>query len=105
MYTSLHKTESALSSFYTDFKTHGISHRMDLQESFKGGDWVDWRKVPIINENKIDPNTIINVFGRHVSATAINWAWHSQRVWLMSYPMTEDECKFNSPMNEVERPM
>jgi len=95
MHDTLDITQTSVSSFFTDFQTQGNSHGIDLQQIFQGGKWADWHNIPIVNPSKINPNTVNDIFSKHVTAAAINWAWHTQRVWLMSYPMTEAECKFS----------
>ncbi|RDW58668.1 hypothetical protein BP6252_13144 [Coleophoma cylindrospora] len=100
MHDTLDTAEQSVSSFFTGFQAHGhsqgkgTSQDISLEQAFQGGEWVDWSKIPILNPNELSTNKINAVFAKHVSAAAINWAWHTQRVWLMSYPMTEDE--FNS---------
>lgn len=93
MGTTLQETEKAISATFDDLTIHGHSGDLNLQDMIKDGAWVDSTKIPVLNPAVLNHNQIFDIYRKHVNAAAVNWAWHKQRVWIMSYPMTEAECK------------
>lgn len=64
--------------------------KFDFVSAFSGGLWEDFHSIPLLQQDD-GTSAIDTVFNRHVDAMAINWAWHRQRVWVMSYPMTQSD--------------
>lgn len=85
--------DGALTNIFRDLKTHGKSGDIDLRELLKDGTWIDEHNFAILDDDQVDTGKLDSFIVKHVNAAAVNWAWHNQRVWLMSYPMTEQECE------------
>lgn len=86
--------DGVLTDMFRDLKTHGKSEDIDLRDLFKDGTLVDEHNFAILDDDEVDTGKLDGFIVKHVNAAAVNWAWHDQRVWLMSYPMTQQECKY-----------
>ncbi len=91
MNTTYGTLENSLSDVFDGFKVDGKSNGVLLQDIFKDGAWLDFHTLPLLNP-KLKTTDVNAIVIKHLNAAAINYAWRNQRVWLMSYPMTEAEC-------------
>jgi hypothetical protein len=60
------------------------------------GDWLDYHNIPVLNPTMISVTQVEDYFYKMLLSFSINFAWRQQNVYLVSYPMTEDECMFFS---------
>jgi hypothetical protein len=75
----------------TQFMDVGEYNNVKLVDLFDDGNWVNYLNIPVL---KTIPRSQVNdLVELHVNCAVVNWSWHQQRVWVMSYPMTQDECK------------
>jgi hypothetical protein len=64
---------------------------------FSEGRWLDDREIPLLNEadneNGINRTEAGEMFQTLLISRVVNWAWTEKSVYLVSYPMSEDDCK------------
>lgn len=84
---------------FMDFKHEGVSNDIDFKSLFAHGAWLDAQAIPILKTD--DPSVVNKLVKKHIDAAAINWAWREQHVWLMSFPMTQDDCTFCDSVSHV----
>jgi hypothetical protein len=62
------------------------------------GDWLDYHKIPVLNQHRDFPRMSVTEVGDYfykmLLSFSINYAWRQQNVYMVSFPMTEDECMF-----------
>ncbi len=88
---------SSIAQTFTDFHDHGSSNGAALQDMFSGGQWVTPSGDTLGGGTSPMITAVNNALTKQAFAAAVNWSWRNQRVWLMSYKMTQDECTFPSP--------
>jgi hypothetical protein len=85
---------SVIKDVHDDFTIHGTSHGANMRALFEGGTWADTDMLPLSNPNIINTQNQTSVMERVMFSLAVQFAWHTERVYLQSFPMTLDE--FNS---------
>lgn len=90
-------SEKLLSNAQSDFRKTGVwAGVTDLQTLMKDGAYIDKNDWVILSEDDDITSKTTEYFRKHLAATAISWAWHRQRVFLVSFPCEEDECKLKT---------
>lgn len=92
MVKQLKNIKSTLENIYTEYFNTGKYKGTSMQSLFQDGAWVDAQAIGVFNVNT---SMINNAMESMVNAIALDWAWSHQRVWLMSYPMSQDDCTFH----------
>lgn len=68
-----------------------------LEDILAHGAWLDFGEIPVLNANKLKPrfdqNSLKEYFTKMLLSTVINLAWKQQNVYIMCFPMTQNECK------------
>ncbi|GIK07701.1 hypothetical protein Aspvir_003368 [Aspergillus viridinutans] len=103
---NLAKMEAAAADFYQGAinETVTLNNRLMFQGSYNGqsivdvlagGAWLDYHKIPVLNQDtslpQISETQASDYFYKMLLCFSINYAWKQQNVYLISYPMTEDE--------------
>lgn len=83
---------SALSGVFNDFMQNGTSQGLDLETMFQHGAWADVKSIPLLSSTGAGDAIEVAV-QRQLNAAGLGYAWHNERVWLMSYPMSENDCE------------
>ena len=89
---------ASISQANLDLMSTGRSGNVQMVDLFDGGAWLDYRNIPILNSDIskpmiTKPQIDAIVFGQ-LTASLLNYAWIQQQTFIMSFPMTEDECKW-----------
>ncbi|KAL4886051.1 hypothetical protein BJY04DRAFT_213590 [Aspergillus karnatakaensis] len=83
------------------------SEEVHIKDLLSDGAWVDYRKIPSLNTDQLYPtltqSELSDWLFKVVLGNLVNWVWKKQGVWISAIPMTEEECKENSPGNGDHR--
>ncbi len=97
-------SERLLSNAQSDLRKTGVWQGVtDLRTLMKDGAYINKKDWVILSEDDDVTSKTTEYFRKHLAATAINWAWHKQRVFLVSFPCDEDECKLKDRRRRVLR--
>ncbi|KAF2741157.1 hypothetical protein EJ04DRAFT_571864 [Polyplosphaeria fusca] len=88
---SLKETIMKLDTATNDFFVKGEWNGMKLIDIFDKGALADYSQIPLINPAILSVADRDLIFQRIKTAMTINLAWHQQRTWIMSFPMTKEE--------------
>jgi hypothetical protein len=95
---------SALSQAFDGFARHGEFHSINMVDIFAHGAMYIGADIPYINEQQISAPQRKNLMLLHLDAAALNTAWRQQRVWAVSFPMSQNDCKLSFTTPSVTRP-
>ncbi|GIK01641.1 hypothetical protein Aspvir_005679 [Aspergillus viridinutans] len=103
---NLAKMEASAAAFYQGAinETVTLNDGLMFQGSYNGksivdvladGAWLDYHKIPVLNQDtslpRISETQASDHFYNMLLCFSINYAWKQQNVYLISYPMTQDE--------------
>lgn len=87
----LSNTKLQLQTAADSFLTKGEWNNIQMADLFEGGLFADFTQIDALNPKIIPTAERESMYPKIMSAMVINTAWHEQRVWLMSYPMTKEQ--------------
>lgn len=80
--------------------TTGSYEKIPITDLFEHGAYVDATELPILNsaidstKRSITLDQLSTIYEKQLFAGLVNRAWKANGAYLMSFPMTEYECRF-----------
>jgi hypothetical protein len=99
---------ASISQANSDLISTGRSGGVQMVDIFADGAWLDYRNIPILNTDTSKPimnNTkISNIIFMQLVAGLVNYTWIQQQTYIISYPMTQNDCKWlTDPIMPITR--
>jgi hypothetical protein len=89
----------------TQLLNTGNSNGVPLIDMFAFGAWLDYRNIPVLNTDgskfQVSTTQLNDLWFKLLLGGLINYAWKQQNVMIVSWPMTEDECKAPKVMEDL----
>jgi hypothetical protein len=80
-----------------DLMSTGSSEGTSLDYLFVEGQYLDYRNIAVLNTDtsrfQVSTTELNDLWFRILLSGLVNYAWKQQNVLIVSYPMSQDECK------------